>query len=193
MRTAEDSLELQNAEIVRPWHALYTRYQHEKRVAQSLAIKNHDVFLPIYGVVHRWQDRSKQLWLPLFPCYIFIRGGMDRQVQLLTTPGMVGILQSSGRPAIIPPEQIDAICRIVESSLRIQPHPFLGCGARVRVKSGPMAGIEGILVRKKGMCRLVISMEMLGRSAAVEIDISCVEPIGPLPAAMQLFPRSIAS
>ncbi len=181
-----------NAGIVpQYWHALHTRYQHETRVAESLSIKEHDVFLPIYDAAHRWRDRAKHLWLPLFPCYVFIRGGMDRQLQLLTTPGMVGILQSSGRPTIVPDGQIDAVRRIVESSLRVEPHPFLECGDRVRVKAGPLAGVQGILVRKKGMFRLIVSLEMLGRSAAVEIDVSCVEGIDPPPVAMQLYPVSI--
>ena len=189
MPTAKKRAEMQNTGIVPHWHALYTRHQHEKQVAQSLSIKEHDVFLPIYRVAHRWRDRTKHLWLPLFPCYVFIRGGMDRQLQLLTTPGIVGILHSSGRPAIVPQEQIDAVRRIVENSLHVEPHPFLASGDRVRVKVGPLAGVEGILARKKGTSRLIVSMEMLGRSAAVEIDISSVENIGPRSVAMQLYPN----
>jgi transcription antitermination factor NusG len=193
MRIGENETGKQATGAKQHWHALHTRHQHEKNVARSLLIKEHYVFLPVYGVDHRWRDRKKHLWLPLFPCYVFIRGGMDRQLQLLTTPGMVGILQSSGRPAIVPDEQIDAVRRIVESSIRVEPYSFLDCGDRVRVKAGPLAGGQGILVRKKGMYRLIVSLEMLGRSAAVEIDVSCVEGIEPPSAAMQLYPISLHS
>src|ERR1700720_1688410 len=107
MPIAENGTEMQNTGIAPHWHALYTRHQHEKQVAQSLSIKDHDVFLPIYGLSRRWRDRTKHLWLPLFPCYVFIRGGMDRQLELLMTPGIVCILQSHGRPAIVPHAQIE--------------------------------------------------------------------------------------
>jgi transcription antitermination factor NusG len=149
----ENRPEMQNAGIVPHWHVLYTRHQHEKRVAESLSFKEHEVFLPIYGVTHRRRDRDRQLWLPLFPCYVFICGGMDRQLQLVSTPGVITILQTSGRPAIVSHEQIDALRRIVESSVRVEPHPYLERGDRVRVKAGPLAGVEGILVRKKECSR----------------------------------------
>jgi transcription antitermination factor NusG len=187
MSIAELETETPPIDNLQCWHALYTRHQHEKQVAQSLSIKGHDVFLPIYQTAHRWRDRTKLLWMPLFPCYVFLRGGMDRQLQLLTTPGIVGILQSCGRPVIVPRDQIDAVRRIVDSSLSVEPHPFLSCGNRVRVKVGPLAGVEGILVRKKGTSRLIVSMDLLGRSTAVEIDISCVERIGPRPLAVQMY------
>jgi transcription antitermination factor NusG len=118
---------------------------------------------------------------------------MDRQLQLLSTPGVIGILHSAGRPTIVPQEQIDAVQQIVQSSLRVEPYPFLESGDRVRVKGGPLAGIEGILVKKKGMFRLIVSVELLGRSAAVEIDTTSVERIGPIPVAMQLYPFSMTS
>jgi len=162
------------------WYALFTRHQHEKSVARALTLKGFDVYLPLYRAIRRWQDREKQLWLPLFTCYVFLRGGMDRQLHVLATPGMLQIVGWGGRPAIVPPEQLDGVRRMVESPLRVEPHPFLNSGDRVRVQSGPLLGLEGILIRSKGMCRLVISMEMLGQSAAVEIDSAQVEKIGSL-------------
>jgi len=152
------------------WYAMYTRHQHEKTVARILSDKGHETFLPLYCVAHRWKDRTKLLQLPLFPCYVFFRGGLDRQQQILRTPGVFSIVAWSGRPAEIPANEIEGIRRLVESSLQIEPHPFLQCGDRVRVTSGPLHGLEGILIRKKSVFRLVISVEMLGRSAAVEID-----------------------
>jgi len=160
------------------WHALYTRHQHEKLVAHSLTGKGFDIFLPLYRAVHRWKDRWKELELPLFPNYLFILGGLDRMLNILTTPGVHSLVAWGGRPADIPQNEIDAVRRLVESPLRIQQHPFIKCGDRVRIKSGPLEGIEGILVRSKSAYRLVLSVEMLARSAAVEVDVSMVERIG---------------
>lgn len=164
------------------WYALSTRHQYEKSVALALSNKNHEVYLPLYSTVRQWQDRTKLLSLPLFPGYVFIREGMDRSLQILTTPGIVRIVGWGGHPAIVPQAQLDAVRRILESRLTVETHCYLECGDRVRVKRGPLAGLEGILIRKKGQARLVVSMEMLGQSAAVEIDISNVGRIGPLPA-----------
>lgn len=161
------------------WYALFTRHQHEKFVALALSNKNHEVFLPLTPSVRRWQDRDKQLWLPLFPGYVFIREGLDRQLQILTTPGVLHIVGWGGRPAIVPQAQLDAVRRILASHIRAETHPYLRCGDRVRVMTGPLLGLEGILTRKKGVDRLVISLEMLGRSAAVEIDVLNVERVGP--------------
>src|ERR1039458_737854 len=182
MHPAENGTEVQGLGVARHWHALYTRHQHEKSVAQALSNKDHEVFLPLVRAAHRWQDRTKQLWLPLFPCYVFIRGGFDRRVQILSTPGMISVVAWAGRPAIIPPLQIDTVRQMIESTLQVAPYPFLQCGDRVTVVAGPLRGIEGILVRKRNMFRLVVSMEMLGRSAAVEVDISCIEASSPSPA-----------
>ncbi len=167
-----------SAAISGNWYAIFTRHQHEKAVAFSLSNKNHEVFLPLYRSVRRWQDRAKSLWLPLFPCYLFIREGMDRQLQIVTTPGVVHVVKWGGQPAIVPREQIDAVRQMVESSLQIEAHPLLQSGDCVRVKTGPLAGLEGILTRKKGIARLVVSIAMLGRSAAVEIDGTNVERTG---------------
>jgi len=157
------------------WHALYTRHQHEKVVAQALLGKGFEVFLPQYCTIHRWKDRRKELILPLFPNYVFIRGGLDRMLILVTTPGIHSLVSWGGRPANIPPEEIEAVRRLVESALPVEPHPFLKCGDRVRIKSGPLEGIEGILVRKTRGFRLVLSVEMLSKSAAVEVDVAIVE------------------
>jgi len=159
------------------WYALYTRHQHEKVVAQVLANKGFEVFLPLYQVVRRWKDRTKQLSLPLFPCYLFLRGGTDRRSDVVMTPGIHDFVGSGGRPVPIPPPEIDAVRRVVERSMCVEPHPFLRCGDWVRVKYGPLQGIEGILVRKKNFLRLVLSVELLERSAAVEVDVSMVERI----------------
>jgi len=161
-----------------PWYALYTRHQHEKMVAKILAAKGFETFLPLHTAGHHWKDRTKVISVPLFPCYVFLTGALEhRRLQIVTTPGVYGLVLSAGQPAVIPVVEMEAIRRVVESGARLEPHPFLKCGDKVRIKSGPLVGIQGILVRKKNMCRLVLSVEMLGKAAAMEVDAFEVEPV----------------
>ena len=159
------------------WYALYTRHQHEKMVDQVLTNKGFNTFLPLYATIHNWKDRTKALTLPLFPCYVFLKGGIDRRLHILTTPGIYGLVSSAGQPAVIPDTEIEAIRRVVESGARVEAHPYLKCGNWVRVKCGPLTGIEGILVRKKNISRLVLSVEILGTAAAIEVAAFQVEEV----------------
>jgi transcription antitermination factor NusG len=159
------------------WWVLYTRHQHEKTVAEMLSAKGFEVFLPLYESIRRWKDRSKMLTLPLFPCYVFVRGGLNRRLQVVTTPGVHMILFHGEHVAIIPETEIDAIRMAVEGPFRVEPHPFLKCGERVRVTRGSLEGVEGVLVRKKNLYRLVLSVNMMAQSVAVEIDAADVEPV----------------
>jgi transcription antitermination factor NusG len=159
------------------WYVIYTRNQHEKTVAEILTNKGFETFLPLYVSARRWSDRTKLLSLPLFPCYVFLKGGLERRLDLLTTPGIHSLVSCAGQPTAIRPDEISALRRAAESDLHVEPHPFLKCGDWVRVKSGPMAGVAGILVRKKNLFRLVLSVEMLGKAASVEIDGFLVEKI----------------
>ena len=174
------------------WHALYTRHQHEKVVAQALSGKGFEVFLPLYRTVRKWKDRQKEIALPLFPNYVFIQGGLDRILSIVTTPGVHSLVSWGGRPAEIPRNEIEAVRRLIESSLPVEPHPFLRCGDLVRIKSGALEGIEGILVRKTRGVRLVLSVEMLSRSAAVEVDMNMVERVSDGAALRAGMPRSIS-
>jgi transcription antitermination factor NusG len=163
--------------IAPPWYALYTRHQHEKVIAHSLSTKGFEVFLPLYSAARQWKDRTKQLRLPLFPCYVFLRGELNRWLDVVSTPGIHSLVGSSGRPAIIPEAEIDAVRHVVEGGITMEPHPFLKCGDQVRVRSGVLEGIEGILVRKKNLFRLVLSVQLLEKSVALEVDASTVERV----------------
>jgi transcription antitermination factor NusG len=164
------------------WWAIYTRHQHEKVVADVLSAKGFQVFLPLYDSIRRWKDRQKLLSLPLFPCYVFVRGGLNRRFQILSTPGVHMALTHGDRIAVIPEKEIDAIRQTIEGPFRMEPHPFLRCGDRVRVARGSLEGVEGILIRKKNQFRLVLSVDMLAKSVAVEIDASDIESISePVP------------
>jgi transcription antitermination factor NusG len=160
------------------WWALYTRHQHEKVVADTLSAKGFEVFLPLYESIRRWKDRQKQISLPLFPCYVFVRSEVKRQLHVVSTPGVHMILSRGERVAVIPDSEIMAVRKSLEGSLPIEPHPYLKCGERVRVTRGSLLGVEGVLVRQKNLCRLILSVDMLARSVSVEIDVSDVEPVG---------------
>jgi transcription antitermination factor NusG len=161
------------------WWALYTQHQHEKAVAEMLSAKGFEVFLPLYDSMRRWKDRNKILSLPLFPCYVFVKGALNRRLQVVTTPGVHMILSKGDQFSIVPEDEIEAVRRIVDGHFRAEPHPFLKCGERVRVIRGPLQNVEGVLVRKKNLFRLVLSVDMLAQSVAVEIEASDVEPARP--------------
>jgi transcription antitermination factor NusG len=157
------------------WLAIHTRHQHESLAARSLVYKGFEVFLPQYTCVRQWSDRTREVSAPLFPGYVFLRGELAYQVRILTTPGVLGLVGFAGAPAIIPDAEIEAVRQTLARRVRVEPHPFLKCGDWVRVKAGPLEGIEGILVRNKKQFRLVLSVQLLQRSAAVEVDAWAVE------------------
>jgi transcription antitermination factor NusG len=160
------------------WYAVYTKFQHEKSAAASLANKNIEVFLPVYRAVHRWKDRSQMVILPLFPCYAFVRINLERKLEVLRTAGVRWLVESAGRACPIPDAQIEAVRKVCSAGARVQPHPFLRIGDLVRVRGGALASTEGILVRTKNQYRVVITVELLQRSVAVEVEISNVESLG---------------
>jgi transcription antitermination factor NusG len=159
------------------WFAVHTRHQHEGMVARYLASKGIEVFLPQYTAVRQWSDRIKKLSLPLFPCYLFLRAGSDHGHSARSTPGVLGLVGFAGVPAVISHTEIEAIRRTIARGAEIEPYPFLKFGDWVRVKSGPLEGIEGILVRNKSHYRLVLSVELVQKSAAVEVDAWMVERV----------------
>jgi transcription antitermination factor NusG len=166
-----------------PWWAVYTRHQHEKQVADTLEAKGYDVLLPMYSSLRRWKDRRKLISVPLFPGYVFVRGCRERRLGIVSTPGVHMVLTRGDAAAEIPEEEILAIRRTLEAKFAVEPHPFLNCGDRVRVMRGALEGVEGILVRKKNIFRLILSVDMLAQSVAVEINATDVQPVrkGPRP------------
>lgn len=159
------------------WWAIYTRHQHEKLVADTLSAKGVEVFLPLYHSVNQWKDRKKLVSLPLFPCYLFVRERIGSRLQIVTTPGVHMILSRGEQFEVLPDAEIQTIQRAQADPCRVEPHPFLQCGDRVRVLRGPLEGVRGILLRKKNIFRLVLSVDMLAKSASVEIDAADVEPV----------------
>jgi transcription antitermination factor NusG len=157
------------------WYALYTCPRHEKRVAQQIERRSFSCFLPLYRSVRRWKDRRKELELALFPGYVFVRMRLENRLQVLQLPGVVRLVSFNGQPAALPAEQIEALQGRLSASVQIEPHPYLRAGRKVRVRSGPMQGLEGIIVRRKDRCRLIFSIDLIMRSVAVEVDEADLE------------------
>ncbi len=157
------------------WLAVHTRYQHEGLAARSLAYKGFEVFLPVYISARQWSDRTRKRSAPLFPGYVFLRGELNRQIGILTSPGVLDLVRFEGVPAIIPDTEIEAVRQILARRLQVEPYPFLECGEWVRIKDGPLESLEGILVRHKRQFRLVLSVQLLQKSVAVEVDAWLVE------------------
>jgi transcription antitermination factor NusG len=158
------------------WYALYTCPRHEKRVAEQIEQRRISCFLPLYRSVRRWKDRRKELELALFPGYVFVRVGMQDRLRVLQLPSVVRFVSFNGQPVPLPEAEIESLRRGLDGCVRMAPHPYLQVGRRVRVSNGPMAGLEGILRRRKEGLRLVVSIEMLMRSVAVEVDEADVDP-----------------
>lgn len=159
------------------WYAIYTKHQHEKSAADLLARKGFDIFLPLYRSIRHRKDRDKAVMWPLFPCYLFVRTDLSRKIDILRTPGVFWLVESGGCACQIPDADVEEINKIVHSPARIAPHPYLKTGAWVRVRHGSLEGLEGILTRFKNQYRVVVTMEPLRKSVAVEIDISAIEPL----------------
>jgi transcription antitermination factor NusG len=152
------------------WYAIYTNANHEKRITQQLELRSIEHFLPLYESVRRWKDRRVRLQMPLFPGYVFVRLDLRDRLQLLQIPGVVQLVSFNGRPAPLPDEDIQTIQNCLGSGHQIEPYPYLQAGRRIRVKSGPLQGLEGIILRRKNKTRFVLSFELIMRSVAVEID-----------------------
>ena len=157
------------------WYAAYTKHQHEKKAAEHLAKKAFEVFLPLYVSAHRWADRTQMVSLPLFPGYVFLRTDLERKLEILRTPGVFGLVGYAGRASAIPDSDLEMVRKVTENGAGIEPHPYLKCGDRVRVRVGPLAGAEGILTRVKNRYRVVVSVELLQKAVAVEVDLSVLE------------------
>jgi transcription antitermination factor NusG len=159
------------------WYAAYTCARHEKRVAEQLCARSVEHFLALYETVRRWKDRRKRLELPLFPGYVFVRLSLRERLRVLELPGVVHLVGFNGRPTAIPDLEIEALRNVLQRGPRVEPHPYLVIGRRMRIAHGPLEGCEGTLVRKKGLFLLVLSISLIQRAVAVEVSSADVEPV----------------
>jgi transcription antitermination factor NusG len=159
------------------WYALHTCANHEKRVAQQLAERNVEQFLPLFESLRRWRDRRVRLQLPLFNGYVFARLALRNKLQVLALPSVVRLVGFGGVAAPVADSEIETLRHALVPQLRATPHPYLSKGKRVRILCGPLKGAEGTLLRRKSGCRVVLSMDVIARAASVEIDANDIERI----------------
>jgi transcription antitermination factor NusG len=170
-----------SADTLPRWFAVYTTPRHEKHVSEILAERQIETFLPLYKTTRQWQkSRPVVLELPLFPTYVFVRIARQARGSVLGTPGVLSIVGSSKESWALPDFEIDAL-RSGLLERKIEPHPYLVVGERVRIMAGVMAGVEGVLVRKKNDLRVVLSLDTIMRSVAVEVNAGDIEPAAATP------------
>lgn len=165
-------------EGVFPWFAIRVRSNFERRVCTALQGSGYQTFLPTYQERRSWSDRIKEVKVPLFPGYTFCRFDPERRLPILQVPGVVNIVSFGSRPEPVPDDEISAVRTMVETDLAVRPWPFLRVGQRVRIRKGPLTGAEGFLVEFKNSFRLVVSITILNRSVAAELDGAWVTPDG---------------
>jgi transcription antitermination factor NusG len=159
------------------WYAAYTSAHHEKHVVKQLDLRYVEHFLPLYGSVRRWKDRRVKLDMPLFPGYVFVRIALRDRLKVLQVPGVARLVGFNGTPTPLPENEINLLKKELDCGVRVEPHPYVNVGQKVRVRSGPLQGLEGILVKRKNRSRLIMSVELIMRSVAVELDDGDLEPI----------------
>ena len=153
-----------------PWYGIRTRSNHERVAAMVLSGKGYDPYLPVYRVRHRRADSVIQSEHPLFPGYVFCRFEATKRLPILMTTGVISVVGYGKEPVAIPDEEIEAVKAVLRSGLPAEPCAYLREGQRVRVTTGSLEGVEGILVKKRNEFRMVVSVTMLQRSISVEID-----------------------
>jgi len=165
------------ASLLEPrWYAAYTCANHEKHVAAELDARTVEHFLPVYSSIRRWKDRRVRLNLPLFPGYVFVRVALCNRLRVLQIPSVVQLVGFNGKSAALPDEEMEILRSCLSQGLRAKPHPFLTVGRQVRITGGPFAGLEGVLKRKKSSLRVVVSLGLIQRSVAVDVDVADVAP-----------------
>jgi transcription antitermination factor NusG len=160
------------------WFALYTSARHEKRVALHLSQRRIECYLPLYRSGRKWSDGSRvTLDLPLFPGYLFIRIQRCERGTVLSVPGALAVVGGTGgEPAALPDATIDTLRTGLQLD-RVRPYPFMTAGQRVLIRTGALAGLEGIVVRNKNGCRVVLTLEHIMQSCAVEVALEDLEPL----------------
>ena len=159
------------------WYAAYTSSNHEKRVAEQLAQRSVEHLLPLYQTVRRWKDRRVCLQLPLFPGYVFVRLALRDRLHVLQITGVSKLVGFNGTPTALREEEIEALRTSLASGVRVEPHPYLTVGRLVRIKAGPFRDVEGVILRRKGCFRVVVSIHLLRQSIALDVDLVDVESI----------------
>lgn len=162
------------------WYAIRVQAKFESLASDVLVGKGYESFLPIYKSVRQWSDRKKTLELPLFPGYLFCRfNPADRMLPIITTPGVMGVVSAGRTPLPVEDEEIAGLQLMLRSGIAPEPWPYLNSGSKVLIEHGPLAGLEAIVIQSPNRWRVVVSVELLQRSVAAEIDRAWVRELQP--------------
>jgi transcription antitermination factor NusG len=169
---------LSDMQFVPQWFAVHTSSRHEKRVSLHFSVRDIEHYLPLYRTQSKWRDGSRiTLELPLFPGYMFVHVKRSERLRVLEAPGVLAIVSGAGRALVpVPDAEIDAM-RLGFHLRHVEPHPFLKVGQLARIRSGALAGMEGIVVRKKNNFHVILTMNLIMQSVAVEVDGAELEPL----------------
>lgn len=159
------------------WFALTARPRHEKMVCENLRAKGLESFVPLYRARRQWTDRVQSVDLPLFPGYVFCRFCYSSRMPVLNTPGVTSVVSFPDGPSPVADEEISRVRAIQQSGLPAQPWPYLRVGQQARIERGSLAGLQGVLIREKDSLRVVVSVELLRRAVAVEIDRDMIRAV----------------
>lgn len=152
------------------WYAVYTCANHEKQVARQLDLRAIECFLPLYERISRWKDRRMKIRLPLFSGYVFVRMVLEEKLRVLQIPGVVRLVGFNGTPTPLGDEEMETMRNGLTGGVHAEPCPYFSIGSHVRIKSGPLQGLKGVLLKKKNSCHLIISLDLIQRSIAVQVD-----------------------
>ncbi len=172
-----DQLAAQAVPDARRWYAVYTYPRHEKVVAEQLAYKAVESFLPTFATRSQWKDRRVNIVRPLFPGYVFTRITLGERLKVVSMPNVIRILSHNGMPAAIPDQEIETVRLCVAAGAELSPHAFLEVGERVRVRSGTFEGVEGVVINRRNKCKVIISIGLIQQAVALEIDFDQLERV----------------
>lgn len=158
------------------WYAVHTRARHEKTVSEQLRRKGVENFLPLYRTFRRWKNGDHRVELPLFPGYTFVRIVLQDRLEVLKATGVVRLVGRNGRPVPVEDREVENLRQALDAGVNAAPHPYLTVGRRVLITAGPLAGHEGILVRRKNGMRVVLSVDLIQRSVLVDVEADAFEP-----------------
>lgn len=159
-----------------PWYALRVRSNFERTSSDALQMRGLDTFLPTVKLRRRWSDRVKVIDQPLFPGYVFCRFDSEDRINVVRAPGVVHVVGAGNEPQPVDPTEIEYVRTVVLAELAAKPHPFLNAGQNVRIDRGPLAGAQGIITAANGTTSLILSISLLQRSIAVEVNADWVRP-----------------
>jgi transcription antitermination factor NusG len=162
------------------WFALQVRTRWENSTAVLLSGKGYQTFLPTYKLRKRWKGKVREMDSALFPGYVFCNFDAQKRLPILVTPGVMSVVGQGRIPLPVDDAEITAIQTVVSSGFRVEPWPYLELGQRIRIEEDALQGLEGILINFKGNHRVIVSVSLLRRSVALEIDRSCVRPVSPV-------------